>query len=251
MIDLTDKVALITGGSRGIGAATALLFARAGCNVAVNYRRDQGAAEKVVAECSALGVQAQPVAADVSVRAQVDEMVFKAISEFGQLDILVNNAGIWKEAAIDRMTEEELVETLDANLKSMFFCCSAAAKQMIEQKSGVIINIASTAGQRGEALHSHYAASKSGAIGLTKSLAPELAPHNIRVNCVAPGWVETDMSRDALTSSERSKILSVIPLRRAGTSEELAGPILFLASNLATFITGEVLNVNGGAVLCG
>lgn len=251
MIDLKKKVALITGGSRGIGAASAIMFARAGCDVAVNYRSEEKAAEEVVNRCKADGVRAISVRANVAKRSEVEKMFAEAMREFGRVDILVNNAGVWKYAEIQNMTEEQLSETIDINLNGLFYCCTAAARLMIEQKSGCIVNIASTAGQRGEAFHSHYAASKGAVISLTKSLAAELAPHNIRVNCVAPGWVETDMSHESLIGPDREKILSLIPLGRAGTPEELAGPILFIASDLASFITGEILNVNGGAVLCG
>jgi len=251
MITVKDKVALITGASRGIGRATAILFAKAGANVVVNYASNELAASEVVASCEKHGVKAIAIKANVADRAEVEAMVQQAISEFGKIDILVNNAGIWKEAAIEEMTEEQLEETLSINLKGVFHVTGAVVKQMKKQKSGNIIHVSSTAGQRGEAFHSHYAASKGAIISLTKSLAPELAPYNILCNCVAPGWVDTDMSHESLESEDKDKILSLIPLGRAGTAEELAGPILFLASDLATFITGEILNVNGGAVLVG
>ena len=178
-------------------------------------------------------------------------MIDFTIKRFGRIDILVNNAGIWKYAAIDKMTEKQLKETIQTNVNGVFYTTTAAVPQMTKQKSGNIINISSTAGQRGEPLHSHYAASKGAIISLTKSLAVELAPHNIRVNCVAPGWVDTDMSHESLTGEEKEKILGLIPLGRAGTPDEIAGSVLFLTSDLSTFITGEILNVNGGAVLCG
>jgi 3-oxoacyl-[acyl-carrier protein] reductase len=251
MISLKGKAALITGASRGIGAATAVMFARSGSDVLVSYRDDSEAAESVASRCRAFDVEALPFQANIADRGQVEMMFAAAVAEFGHLDIVVNNAGIWKYAAIEKMTEQELLETMDINLKGVFHCCTVAAAQMIKQQSGVIINIASTAGQRGEPYHSHYAATKAGVIGLTKSLAPELAAHNIRVNCVAPGWVATDMTRESLAGLENVDILSKIPLGRVATPEELAGPIVFMASDLATFITGEVLNVNGGAVLCG
>jgi 3-oxoacyl-[acyl-carrier protein] reductase len=251
MIDLKNKVALITGGSRGIGAASAIMFAKAGCDVAVNFRSDEKAAVNVVSKCRTEGVRAMSIRANVANRAEVERMFADVVGELGRIDVLVNNAGVWKYAEIQNMTEEQLSDTIDINLNGLIYCCTAAAKLMIEQKSGNIINIASTAGQRGEAFHSHYAASKGAVISLTKSLATELAPHNIRVNCVAPGWVETDMSYESLIGPDREQILSLIPLGRAGRPEELAGPILFMASDLASFITGEILNVNGGAVLCG
>jgi 3-oxoacyl-[acyl-carrier protein] reductase len=251
VISFAGKAVLITGASRGIGAATAVLFAQSGANVAINFNNDQQAAESVAARCRKAGVGALLCRADVAERGQAEQMLDQVVAEFGSLDVLVNNAGIWKEAAIDKMTEAELEETLQVNLSSMFHCCGAAARQMIKQQSGVIVNISSTAGQRGEPLHSHYAASKGAAISLTKSLAVELAPHKIRVNCVAPGWIDTDMSRASLAAPAAKEILSKIPLGRVGTPEEIAAPILFVASAAAAFITGEVINVNGGAVLCG
>ncbi len=251
MITLTGKTALITGASRGIGRATAIMFAKAGADVVINYASNELAAAEVVSACEAQGVRALPYKANVANRAEAAALVQKTVSDFGRIDILVNNAGIWKEAAIDAMTEAQLEEMLAVNVKGVFYVTGEVVKQMKQQKSGKIIHLASTAGQRGEAFHSHYAASKGAIISLTKSLAPELAPYNIFCNCVAPGWVDTDMSHDALVAADKEKILSLIPLGRAGTAEELAGPILFLASDLSTFITGEILNVNGGAVLVG
>jgi len=206
---------------------------------------------EVVSQVKRFGVTAKPFQADVSQKRQVDGMIKYAVGELGKIDILVNNAGIWKYAAIDRMTEEQLKETIQVNLYGVFYATTASVPYMIKQKSGNIINISSTAGQRGEPFHSHYAASKGAVISLTKSLAVELAPYNIRANCVAPGWVDTDMSHASLTGEDREKILHGIPLGRAATPEEIAGSILFLASDLASFITGEIINVNGGSVLCG
>ena len=251
MISLKDKVTLITGASRGIGAATAIMFAEAGSHVIINYRTDEAAADDVLKRCEALGVKAIKARADVADRAEVEAMVEDAVREFGRIDVLVTNAGIWEYNAIDDMDEARLKRTLDVNILGTFYPTMAVVPHMKRQRFGNIILIASTAGQRGEAFHSPYAASKGAIISLTKSLAPELIAHNIRVNCVAPGWVDTDMSHESLIGPERDDILSKIPMGRAGTAEELAGPILFLASDLATFITGEILNVNGGAVLCG
>jgi 3-oxoacyl-[acyl-carrier protein] reductase len=184
--------------------------------------------------------------------AQVRKMFSRALRQMKRLDILVGNAGIWKEAAIDRMTERQLEEMLAVNVKGVFTCCQEAARIMKRQKSGRIILVSSTAGQRGEAFHSHYAASKGAVISLTKSLAPELAAHGILANCVAPGWFDTDMSRPSLENARaRRQVLATIPLGRVGSPEEFAGAILFLASDLSTFVTGEILNVNGGAVLVG
>ncbi len=181
-----------------------------------------------------------------------DRLVASTVKRFGALDILIANAGIWKRAPIDEMSEGEWDETINANLRSIYACCRAAARVMIAQKRGTIILISSTAGQRGEAFHSHYAATKGAIISMTKSLAAELGPRGITVNCVAPGWVETDMSMGPLTERKESrKIRELIPLGRVATPEEIAGPILFLASDLASHVNGEVLNVNGGSVLCG
>ena len=253
MINLSGKVALITGASRGIGAATAIKFARAGIRgLVINYHRDREAAGRVARECAGLGAQAIPVRANVGRLAAVDKMVQTAIDRFESIDILVANAGIWKEAAIEKMTEGEWDETIDVNLKSIYACCRASARVMIPNRRGTMILISSTAGQRGEPFHSHYAATKGAIIAMTKSLAAELGPHGITVNCVAPGWVATDMTEDALNDAkQRRKIRELIPLGRVATADEIAGPILFLASDLASHVTGEVLNVNGGSVLCG
>ena len=253
MINLTGKVALITGASRGIGAATAIKFAEAGIRgLVINYHRDKDAAEQVAASCKQLGSDAVAVRVNVASVAAVERMIDKAVAGFGALDIVVANAGIWKEAAIDKMSEAEWDETIDVNLKSIYACCHAAARVMIPRRRGTMILVSSTAGQRGEPFHSHYAATKGAIISMTKSLAAELGPRGITVNCVAPGWVATDMTEDALKDpKERRKIRELIPLGRVATPDEIAGPILFLASELASYVTGEVLNVNGGSVLCG
>ena len=251
MFNLEGKTAVITGASRGIGRAAAIMFAEAGCNVAVNFVSNEKAATEVVDRIRQAGGRALPVKSDVSIKSEAERLIRSTIAEFGAVDILVNNAGIWKEAAIDTMTEGELNEMLAININGVFFPTTAVVPHMKQRRMGNIIHIASTAGQRGEAFHSHYAATKGAVISLTKSLAPELAPHNIRVNCVAPGWVDTDMSHEELSAPDAQRHLRLIPLGRPGSAEEIAGPILFLASNLSTFITGEILNVNGGAVLCG
>jgi 3-oxoacyl-[acyl-carrier protein] reductase len=253
MITLNDKVTLITGASRGIGAATARLFASAGARaVVVNYHSNREAADAVVADCAARGTDALAVRADVANVNAVRKMVGKTVERFGRLDIVVVNAGIWKGAAIQDMTEKEWRETIDVNLTSTYATCSAAAQQMISQKSGNIVIVSSTAGQRGEAFHSHYAATKGGQISFTKALSTELAPHGIRVNSVAPGWVDTDMNDEVFApKGERKRVAAGIPVGRIATAEDIAGPILFLASELSRHITGEILNVNGGSVLCG
>jgi 3-oxoacyl-[acyl-carrier protein] reductase len=253
MVDLTGKVALITGASRGIGAATAIKFAQAGVRgVVINYNRDRNAAQQVAASCGKLGAETMLVRADVSRVAAVEKMIGTIVARFGSIDILVANAGIWKEAAIENMSEGEWDETIAVNLKSIYACCHAAARVMLPRRRGTMILISSTAGQRGEPLHSHYAATKGAIISMTKALAVELGPRGISVNCIAPGWVATDMTEDALNDpKERRKIRELIPLGRVATPDEIAGPILFLASDLASHVNGEVLNVNGGSVLCG
>lgn len=253
MINLSGKVALITGASRGIGAATAVMLARAGARgVVINYKSNREAAASVAAECKRLGADALVHRADVSRLAAVERMVKATVARFGSLDILVANAGIWKEAAIDRMTTAQWDETISQNLNSIYACCHAASRVMIEQRRGTMVLISSTAGQRGEAFYSHYAATKGAIISMTKSLAAELGPRGITVNCVAPGWVITDMAADALDDpKERRKIKLLNPLGRVATPEEIAGPVLFLASDLASHVNGEILNVNGGSVLCG
>ena len=253
MIDLAGKAAIITGASRGIGAATAIKFAQAGIRALVlNYRRDRDRAAHVASSCEELGARVMLVRADVARPDAVARMVNRTVKLAGALDILVANAGVWKEAAIDRMTEREWDETVDINLKSIYACCHEAARVMIPRGKGTMILVSSTAGQRGEPFHSHYAATKGAIISMTKSLAAELGPRGITVNCVAPGWVATDMTADALSDpKQRRKIRELIPLGRVATPEEIAGPILFLASGLASHVNGEVFNVNGGSVLCG
>jgi 3-oxoacyl-[acyl-carrier protein] reductase len=251
VISLADRVVVITGGSRGIGRAAAILMARAGADIVFDYYRNRKAAAGVLAAVHQAGRRGVAVQGNIAEDAHCRELVDRAVQEFGRIDVLVNNAGVWTYAPIDEMKEEVWRETLEINLSGLVYCTRYAVRQMKKQKSGRIINISSTAGQRGEAFHSHYAATKGAIISLTKSWASELAP-DILVNCVAPGWVDTDMSAGSLSNpAEQKQIVSLIPLGRVGTAEELAGPILFLASDLATFVTGEILNVNGGAVLVG
>ncbi len=251
MIDLEGKTALVTGGSRGIGRACCIALARAGARVVVNYRVETPSASLVVEEIEREGGEAVALAADVSRRDEAEMLVDEAASRWGGLDILVSNAGIWKGSPIDEMSDGEWAEMLDVNLTGAFLVTRAAVPRMKEAGSGRIVFVSSTAGQRGEAYHAHYAATKGALIALTKSLAVELAPHGILVNCVAPGWTVTDATSAALLGVERDEILRAIPLGRAARPEEIAGAVLFLASDLATFVTGEVLNVNGGAVLVG
>src|SRR5271165_6489074 len=254
MISLAGKAALITGGSRGIGAAAVKLFAQAGAEVVFSYNSAKDAARQIEQEAGKHGTRVEAFKADVGKHQENRKLVEQSIKRLGRLDILVPNAGIWnvEDLPIENMTEKQWDDMIRVNLKSVYSVIHFAVPQMIKQKSGKIISISSTAGQRGESLHTHYGASKGAIISLTKGLSTELARHGILVNCVAPGWVATDMSNPVLDTKAGQKMAaSVIPLGRAGTAEEVAGPILFLASDLANFMTGEIVNVNGGSVLCG
>jgi 3-oxoacyl-[acyl-carrier protein] reductase len=252
MIDLSNKVALITGGSRGIGAATCDLLSRAGADIAFTFQKDSKSAEKTKENILAIGKKCIPLKCEISNYNDVKQAVKDTIDYFGKIDILVNNAGIWTYGEMGNMSELVWKETVDININSLFYFCNEVVPSMKKQKWGRIINVSSTAGQRGEAFHSHYAASKGAMISFTKSLSSELAPYNILVNSVAPGWVETDMCADIFSDKDyKEKVRKGIPLGRIPTPEDIAGPILFLASDLAKHITGEILNVNGGSVLCG
>ncbi len=251
MIDLSAKTAIITGGSRGIGAATARLFAQFGCRVLIDYHTNEAAAAETVRQIRQLGQTAETFRADVSNLVQCQALAKRCIKLWGQIDILVNNAGIWEEARIETLTEVQLRKMVDCNLFGLFFPTMAVVPHMIKRQSGIIVNISSTAGQRGETNHSHYAATKGAVISATKSWATELIDDNIRVNCVAPGWVDTEMSEEALNSPDRDRHLRLIPLGRPATPDEIANAVLYLASDASSFVVGEILNVNGGAVLCG
>ncbi len=252
MIRLDGRKALITGGSRGIGRATALLFARAGADVAITFVRDGAAAEEVRAGVEALGRQALIYQADMADKGALDRAVGDILDRWGEVDTLVNNAGIWTYLEMGRMDEAVYRETVAVNIDGVFYATNAVVPGMKDKGRGWIINVTSTAGVRGEAFHSHYAASKGALHALTKSLAVELAPYGIRVNSVAPGWVDTDMSAGSFSDPGfKEKVRLSIPLQRIPPAEDIAGPILFLASDLARHITGEIVNVNGGAVLCG
>jgi 3-oxoacyl-[acyl-carrier protein] reductase len=251
MMELRGRRVVVTGGSRGIGAATAVMFARAGANVVIGYRTRRADADSVVLECVSNGVMASAVAADLSQRGGADALCIAATAELGGIDIMVANAGVWPTApvSIANMTDARWQDTSAQNYDAMFQCARAAARSVSE--GGRIIFISSTAGQRGEAFHADYAAAKGAMISLTKSLAIELAPKQVTVNAVAPGWVDTDAIAPVVHGDEKSRIAAAIPIGRIATAADIAGPIVFLASPLARHITGEILNVNGGSVLCG
>jgi 3-oxoacyl-[acyl-carrier protein] reductase len=256
MISFKDQIILITGASRGIGAAAAIKFAEAGATgVVINYHTHREAALETARAVERAGASALVLQADVSQAAQAQLLIAQTLERFQRLDVLVANAGVWpaEERVIADLDEQRWDETIRVNVNGVYHVCRGAAQVFKQQKHGSIITISSTAGQRGEALHSDYAASKGAVISFTKSLATELGRFNVRVNSVAPGWVDTDMSASALRAdrAQLKQITQAIPLGRVASAEDLAGPILFLASDLARHITGEVLNVNGGSVLCG
>ncbi|MFZ1009817.1 MAG: SDR family NAD(P)-dependent oxidoreductase [Candidatus Sulfotelmatobacter sp.] len=256
-LSLSGKVALITGGSRGIGAATVRMFAAAGAKVVFSYQKARTQAENLAKEYGELKCRA--VASNLDSADSARALVAETVKLFGRIDILVANHGVWpaEDAAIDKMTDEQWRSTLSINLDAVFGLLKHSVAQMKVQTrtgsaAGHIVLISSTSGQRGEAFHCDYSASKGALISLTKSLASELARDAIYVNCVAPGWVDTDMSRPALDDPKTGDVIRrTIPLGRVGTPDEIAAPILFLCTEHAGFITGEIFNVNGGAVLVG
>jgi 3-oxoacyl-[acyl-carrier protein] reductase len=243
---LKERVALVTGGSRGIGKATALALATEGAKVVVNYASSSNAAEEVVKEIIEAGSEAIALQADVSQVEQVDHLIKQTLDKFGRIDILVNNAGITKDTLLLRMKPEEWQAVIDLNLTGVFLCTRAVSKIMLKQKAGRIINITSVAGQMGNPGQANYSAAKAGVIGFTKTVAKELATRGVTVNAVAPGFIETDMTND-LKSDD---IIKFIPLGRYGKPEEIAGMIRFLAADpAAAYITGQVFNVDGGMVM--
>ncbi|MBV9072461.1 MAG: SDR family oxidoreductase [Acidobacteria bacterium] len=258
-LSLTGKVALITGGSRGIGAAAVRMFCSPGAQVTFSYQKASQTANAVVAECG--GDRCSAIQADLSSLAGAEGLIRATVATFGRLDLLVVNHGIWppEDVAIDQMAEQQWRQTIGTNLDSVFGLIKHSVAQMKRQTindrshvAGRIVIISSTAGQRGEAFHCDYAATKGAVISMVKGLSTELARDGIYVNCVAPGWVATDMSAPAMADPKiRDRVFATIPLGRIGTPEEIAAPILFLCTEHAGFITGEILNVNGGAVLAG
>lgn len=250
MIDLSGRSALVTGGSRGVGRATALMLARAGADVALTYRAQKEDAEAVEREISAIGRRVWVGGGDLGDRTTADQLAQQVEDHFGGIDIFVANAGIWppEETPVREMTDERWRGTMSADLDGVFFSTRAALRIM--HGDGAVVLVSSTAGQRGEANHADYAATKGALIAFTKSLAIECAP-SITVNCVAPGWIDTAMSESAYQNGGKERIAAGIPLQRIASADDVAGPIVFLCSPLARHITGEVLNVNGGTVLCG
>lgn len=245
------KTAIITGASRGVGRATALRLAESGANVVVNYLSREEDANETVKKCENCGFGAIAVQGDVSVWTDAHNLANKAIEKFGRIDLLVLNAGIWEGAPIEEMSEEVWNKVLNTNLKAAWAMSKACVPSMKKQPSGAIVLVSSTAGQRGEANYSNYAASKGGQISFTKALASELCP-KIRVNAVAPGWIETAMVRPVFEDEEyKQSVINAIPLQRMATTDDVALSICFLLSDWSRHITGEILNINGGAVLCG
>lgn len=245
---LQDQVALVTGASRGIGRAIALELAAKGAKVAVNYAGREDKAEEVVKEIKDLGGVAIKIQANVASDDDVKRMVKTVVDEFGRLDILVNNAGITRDNLLMRMKEEEFDSVIDTNLKGVFLCTKGVTRQMMKQKYGRIINVASIVGVSGNPGQANYVAAKAGVIGLTKSNAKELASRNIQVNAVAPGYISTDMT-DSLTDEQRELMLSLIPLKRLGEGKDVANVVRFLASEDAAYMTGQTLHIDGGMVM--
>ena len=245
---LDGKVALVTGASRGIGRAVALKLASEGAKVAINYAGSQGKAEEVKAEIEKMGGEAILVQANVADKDAVEQMVGAVVEAFGTIDILVNNAGITRDGLLARMKDEDFEAVVDTNLKGVFYCTKAVAKLMMKKRSGRIVNMASVVGLTGNAGQTNYAASKAGVIGFSKSAAKELASRGITVNMVAPGFIATDMT-EAMNEKAKEAVLGTIPLKREGRPEDVANAVLFLVSENASYITGQIVNVDGGMVM--
>jgi 3-oxoacyl-[acyl-carrier protein] reductase len=250
-INLLGRRAVVTGGSRGIGRAVARMLGAAGARVGIAYHTRHDDASAVVRELEQSGVPAWSQAVDLTQPREAERLFRRAHDEFGGLDIFVGNAGVWPpdHVPVSLMADDQWRSTLSANLDSIFYCTREAARIMDD--GGRIVLISSTAGQRGEAGHADYAASKGAIISMVKGIALELAPNQITVNCVAPGWVDTEMAAQPYAGEGRSRIESAIPLGRVASADDIAGPVLFLCSDMARHITGEIMNVNGGSVLCG
>lgn len=248
MIDLSTKVALVTGSSRGIGAAIAFTLARAGADLIVNYSGSETSAGELVNRIEQLGRKALALKADVSDELQVEAMVKKALEHFGHIDILVNNAGITRDVILARMKPDDWNDVIDINLRGVYNCTRSLTRQFMKQKSGRIINISSVVGITGNAGQANYCAAKAGVIGFTKAVARELAPRSITVNAVAPGFINTDMTK-SIPESIKADMISRIPLGRPGEPEDIANIVAFLASDLAGYITGQVFLVDGGMAM--
>ena len=244
-MDFAGKTAVVTGGSRGIGRAVCLELAKGGANVVLCYAGNESAAAETVSACEALGAKALSVKCDVADSAQVKKLMDEAIKAFGRIDILVNNAGITRDGLLMMMKEEDFDAVLSANLKGTFLCMKAVSRTMMKQRYGRIVNLSSVVGLRGNAGQVNYAASKAGVIGMTKSLAKELASRGVTVNAVAPGFIDTDMTA-AMPEAAKTATLASIPMQRLGAPEDIAKAVAFLASDDAAYITGQVISVDGG-----
>ena len=244
-MDFSGKTAVVTGGSRGIGRAVCLELAKGGANVVLCYAGNEAAAAETVSACEALGAKALAVKCDVADSAQVKALMDEAVKAFGRIDILVNNAGITRDGLLMMMKEEDFDAVISANLRGTFLCMKAVSRTMMKQRYGRIVNLSSVVGLRGNAGQVNYAASKAGVVGMTKSLAKELASRGVTVNAVAPGFIETDMTA-AMTEAAKTATLASIPMQRLGAPEDIAKTVAFLASDDAAYITGQVLAVDGG-----
>ena len=247
-MNFTGKTAVVTGGSRGLGRAVCLELAAGGANVVLCYAGNEAAANETVAACETLGARAVAVRCDVADSAQVKALMDEALKDFGRIDILVNNAGITRDGLLMMMKETDFDAVINTNLKGAFLCMKAVARQMIKQRYGRIVNLSSVVGLRGNAGQVNYAASKAGVIGMTKSLAKELASRGVTVNAVAPGFMETDMTA-AMPEAARTATLAAIPMGRMGAAEDVAKAVAFLASEEAGYITGQVVAVDGGMAM--
>ncbi len=251
-LQIKGLVAVVTGGARGIGRAIVERLAEAGADVVVNFVENENAANEAVRAAERRGVRAMSVRADVTKLPEAERLIEETRKHFGRVDILICNAGVWEGAPVEEISEELWDRVLDVNLRGTWTVCRTTVPLMKKQKFGRIVIVSSTAGQRGEANVSNYAASKGGQISFAKSLAAELAEDGITVNVVAPGWVDTEMNSEVFAdAATRRKIEATIPLKRIATADDVARPVVFLCSEWARHITGEVLNVNGGSVLCG
>lgn len=248
MLNLKNKIAVITGGSRGIGKEIAKKLAYNGANIVINYTSKEEEALKTKEEIENLGVKCIVIKCDVSKSEEVNEMINKTIKEFGRVDILVNNAGITKDNLLMKMKEEDFDKVIDINLKGVFNCTKAVTRPMMKNKYGKIINISSVVGVIGNVGQANYCASKAGVIGFTKSTARELASRNININAVAPGFIDTDMTK-VLSDDIKNSMLSTIPKKEFGKPEDIANAVVFLASDMSSYITGQVINVDGGMVM--